>query len=568
MFIAQARTMKQNTTTNPAFFFLAFFLLHAAFSAAQSTWTSPSSISNRTVSNPSGKGGNFGLPFALHEDFDGDGIDDFIATAVNERVDGQRAQGRAYLISSATGKCIRTISSPNPQASGFFGAAALGIEDINADGQRDLLISSLEDPMGHGPRSGVVYAYCGRSFNVLYTLFSPNAQTDGRFGEPLFEAGDLDGDGVKDFLVSAWHENDPSNSVLHPGALYAYSAATGSLLHEMRSAFPTDTGNFGRTAANLHEDLDGDGIDDILVGAKKEQMPGSPFQEGLTYIFSGASGIMLCPMQSPDPQHKGWWGNDLISLNEDVDRDGFKDYIVGANYENDPSRPDNAGRAYLISGKNTTVIKMLESPVVADGRYGKKIVALGGDIDGDGIGDFAISAWGDSEPGTPVRQGRIYVHSGRDGSLLQTIASPDACADGHFGRGMSALRDDVNGDGYPDLVGGASFETGPMGPLDVGQVHICSVYPERFLRQTQEESGTWTVEKLHNDGLIIRGLSDEEPLYWTLYDAAGRSYDQGTLQPINGTAQIQHFPAAQQKGYWIWAGVQGEQRLNFNWIRP
>ena len=86
--------------------------------------------------------------------------------------------------------------------------------------------------------------------------------------------------------------------------------------------------------------------------------------------------------------------------------------------------------------------------------------AVLGDVDGDRTPDYAIGAyqhrWKDND-----RQGRVFVHSGRTGSLLYTIDNPSPQPDGAFGYAVAALGD-VNADGVPDLLVGA-FGQGEAG---------------------------------------------------------------------------------------------------------
>lgn len=145
---------------------------------------------------------------------------------------------------------------------------------------------------------------------------------------------------------------------------------------------------------------------------------------------------------------------------------------VGANTEQ--------GRVYLLSGKefetNTTkVIRMIDSPApAAKQRFGFFISVLG-DVNGDGTPDIAIGT--DPQDGTP---GKAWVFSGATGAVLYQLVSPAPQNGDRFGSRIGRAGD-VNGDGVPDIIVGASNEN--VGPnAHQGQAYIFSGKDGAFIR--------------------------------------------------------------------------------------
>jgi len=128
----------------------------------------------------------------------------------------------------------------------------------------------------------------------------------------------------------------------------------------------------------------------------------------------------------------------------DVNGDGFDDFIVGEP-DADTGATQSTGRAHIVSGKTGAIIRTHSSPnVTANGRFGFAVVGLG-DVNGDGLGDYAVGA-----PRENGQAGRVYVFSGANGALLYTLNSPSTIG---FGGSLSVVPD-CTGDGRPDLVVG------------------------------------------------------------------------------------------------------------------
>jgi hypothetical protein len=81
------------------------------------------------------------------------------------------------------------------------------------------------------------------------------------------------------------------------------------------------------------------------------------------------------------------------------------------------------------------------------------------DVNGDGLGDFIVGAPGEFGMGIDTA-GRAYIFSGLDGSLIRAHSSPNAVLDGRFGQAVSGVPD-LNNDGRGDYIIGATGELAP-----------------------------------------------------------------------------------------------------------
>ncbi len=301
-----------------------------------------------------------------------------------------------------------------------FGWIARNIGDVDDDGVNDVATSAPSKYIG-GQHAGRIYAFSGRTGERLWWR---DGRPGDRFGLGIEAAGDVNADGIPDIVVGA-----PGG-----GNVHVYNGRTGRMLLTLYGSQVDEL--FGRKVAGIG-DIDGDGHDDILVGAPLNDAAGE--DAGRAYVFSGANGSLLLALNGERAGDR--FGNAVAGFH-----DGIHTFlVVGA----PDAGAERRGRAYVyrdLSGEPAFIIESDETGA----ELGAMFVSVLGDIDGDDVPDVYASDWSNAAIGPST--GRIFVHSGADGRRLLTLTG-EAAGDG-FGIG-TADAGDVNGDGHDDLIVGA-----------------------------------------------------------------------------------------------------------------
>ena len=350
--------------------------------------------------------GHFGVSVSTTGDVDGGGRPDVVVGASWENPGlSPDYSGRAYVMSGETGSVVHQLVSPDPQWAGHFGAAVAGATDLDGDGLPDIVVGAIGESSGVAyEQAGAVHVFSGATASLIMTLTSPNEQTGGRFGTAIVSTGDLDGDGCGDLLIGApWEDGH----IFDTGRAYVISGATGSLIHELSHADVGMEDLFGATVAALG-DIDGDGLDDVCVGAPHTDTGEDRDSAGRVYVFSGATGVPIHALASPNPETEGHFGFSVARAG-DLDGDGRPDVAVGAYYEDPGTAPDESGRAYMFSGLTGTLLYSLESPNEEEHGTLGHAIAGAGDVNGDGLGEVAVSAPYESPGLSPPYAGRVYL---------------------------------------------------------------------------------------------------------------------------------------------------------------
>jgi hypothetical protein len=221
------------------------------------------------------------------------------------------------------------------------------------------------------------------------------------------------------------------------GRVYVFSGVMVPLLFALDTPNPQAGAHFGDSLAV--GDADGDGKGDIAVGAPMEDVSGNEAQ-GRLYVFSGADGSPLLTLDHPGSEAGAYFGSSVAV--GDVNGDGEEDIVVGA---------PGSGEVYVFPSPDFLEPYALESP---DPQYGGNFgasVAVD-EVDDDGRQDVVVGAYGEDVGGSED-QGRAYVFSGADSSLLLTLDTLDPQAAALFGSSVAA--GDVDGDGRADIAVGA-----------------------------------------------------------------------------------------------------------------
>ena len=372
-------------------------------------------------------------------DINGDGVADIFA--YNQSYDGADT-GHVFIFSGATRRLLRTIANPRPQVGSGFGPV-LNLGDVNHDGVADFAVSAPGEDVGANQGQGVLWVFEGKTGNVLYEVNDPQPAAGAGFGFGV-STGDLNGDGIRDLvLVDGSYD---ATTVPGTGTVYAFSGKDGRLLWQVPNPSGTPP-----SALSVHDtgDVNGDGVDDILVGAPPPfGVPGV----GHAYLLDGRNGRVIRtltdPTESPSSGFGSFW-NGGPGAPGDINGDGVRDISVAASTE-DVGGLSKAGALFLFSGRNGSLIREITSPLPQQLGFFGYDSALAGDLTGSGHQDLLVTQTGCCFHSSVMAKGGAWVFDPRTGRMLVdfTQSAPGA------GQQLETVGD-LNGDGYPDYVLGA-----------------------------------------------------------------------------------------------------------------
>lgn len=402
---------------------------------------------------------NQNLGFYVHNcgDLNEDGIGDYILAGPGDLKEGEQV-GSVEFRSGKDGTLLFQLYGPHEGSN--FGRIAIGVGDVTGDGVVDLAISATKES-ARVKEGGSLRVFSGKDQKLVHLWHGDEAYD--KFGRSLAIISDLDGDSVQEILVGGYQPNG-----LHKtgrGYVRLYSGKKGNLLRTISGLRPKDM--FGVTLCNSG-DMNRDGVDDFAVGSffARRKDPGRQPSVGSVSAFNGTNGELLWRKFATDypfaqnETDNPTFGRKVCSPG-DLNGDGYSDLLASAPLWDAPStkKSDNRGMVLALSGKDGSLLKGGEMPGAKSGAGFGHSVAKMGDVNGDGRGDFLVSA---------MSGGYIELRSGSDFSVLARIGGWPRR--NMFSQSIRAAGD-LDGDGISEVIVGEPGAT-INGKSKAGKVYI------------------------------------------------------------------------------------------------
>ncbi|CAC9592578.1 hypothetical protein [uncultured Gammaproteobacteria bacterium] len=523
----------------------------------------PKSLSGTTVSSAG--------------DVNGDGLDDLIILSLYDKDDRNNSDeaSRTYVVFGKINETVVDLSTIRSSSDGFIingemsetisGISASSAGDVNGDGLDDLIIGSHWVDLAGNTQVGKSFVVFGKINTNAINLSDITSGTGGFVingentndgsGISVSSAGDVNGDGSDDLIIGAYGANGFAGKSFvvfgknDTNAINLSTIESGTGGFAINNDITADSDAGAGASVSSAGDVNGDGLDDLIVGAYRAQnSSGKSFVVfgkkdnrdvvNLSAIESGTGGFVINGENSND------FSGYSVSSAGDVNGDGLDDLIVGA-HQADLTDSADAGKSYVVFGKANTDAINLSNIVTGTGGFvingenaGDKSgysVSSAGDVNGDGLDDLIVGAYyADSAGKADI--GKSFVVFGKADTTTVNLSNIISGTGGFVINGENAgdksgysvsSAGDVNGDGLDDLIIGApsagsannanagkSFVV--FGKTDTKSVDLTNVSAgEGIIAHTidfQGDTGTSkndTLTGTSNDELFVAGLGDD-----------------------------------------------------------
>lgn len=343
----------------------------------------------------------------------------------------------------------------NPAQDAHYGASVSGAGDVNADGFDDAIIGAFNYPNA-GLQYGAAFVHLGGiqglDSNWVFALYGTSSNPTGRVGFSVSDAGDVNGDGFDDIIIGNPYFNAPylnaGSAHLYYGSAYGIDTTVNGHVDLFGSQANEGFGNCVTGAG----DLNGDGFDDIAIGASTYS--NGQTYEGAVYVYLGDSSGLITPaaMIIESNQASAILGY-AVSEAGDVNGDGFDDLAMTAyNYDNGHS---GEGIAWVHHGgpngldPNPAVLLEVNQQ---NAFFGYSLDAVG-DLNADGFDDIAVGSPHYDDTVSTEGIVNLYLGSPTGISPVPIQSLGEQKIHSWFGESVAGVGD-VNQDGYDDVLVG------------------------------------------------------------------------------------------------------------------
>ncbi|MBP6058373.1 MAG: FG-GAP repeat protein [Nitrosomonas sp.] len=349
---------------------------------------------------------------------------------------------------------LETVAEPvNSSWGGMVSTAG----DVNGDGFDDLIVSAPEFGSNKSFSSYVVFGKASgfeASMNLSELNGSNGFRLDGSLWRSVSNAGDVNGDGFDDLIIG-----DYSTSYVVFGKASGFEASLHLSDLDGSNGFRLNGDDVGTSVSNAG-DVNGDGFDDVIIGGYTSYVVfGREFGFGAEVNLSTLDGTNGFRLDGKDESSNQ--SGISVSAAGDVNGDGFDDVMIGAQYTN-ANGNSRAGSTYVVFGKSSGFEATLNLAHLvgsngfrldgtAAGDYSGRSVSSAGDVNGDGYDDLLVSAPG-AGPAWNIDSGFSYIIFGRSdfgGSIETHTGTP---GDDNL-VGSQAAEIFNAGDGNDDMIG-------------------------------------------------------------------------------------------------------------------
>ncbi len=361
--------------------------------------------------------------------------------------------------SAASGPRLTAQMIDGPSEKGMFGHSVAGAGDIDGDGFDDVIVSG-HSIGGNGMGAVLVCFGAAGGLDPSRDWWFHNTEFATGFGHQVAGIGDVNADGFADIafgITTRIRDGGTGNTGFAVAFLGSPAGLGAQQDWEAFEDSPETALGFSIAAAG---DVNGDGYDDVIVGAPGYRNDGAPdafFGRGRVLLYlGGPDGLSREPVWSAGEGRESFGFGWSVSGAGDLNGDGYADLVVG--YPQYSTSLPSVGRAYVYyggpDGPSTTADWTITG--TQEGQQVGLSVHAAGDVNGDGLDDLVIA--GNETSNGQDKEGVVLVFHGSPRGLGLQPAWAFEPNQVNFLLGHSvASAGDVNGDGYGDLVMGAFY---------------------------------------------------------------------------------------------------------------